>query len=135
MGIGAIARDHDGGVLAMMSETMEYIHNPLTAKALAAKRVLKFSHLLGIRKIILEGNAKQITQALRSHDGGRCSYGLIIEDMQQIFQSFQEHTVNFVRREANGEAHRLAKLPLALGKNKIWMDAFPFSLNNDVTVD
>jgi hypothetical protein len=82
----------------------------------------------------LEGDAKQIVQALRSSDGGRCSYGLIIEDMQQLLQRFQEYAVHFVRREANGEAHKLAKLALSIGENRVWMDDFPFSLDSDVTV-
>jgi ribonuclease HI len=134
IGIGAIVRDHDGGVIAMMSETMEYIHDQVTAEALAARRAVELGHLVGIRKIILEGDANQIVQALRSIDGGRCSYGLIIEDMQQLLWRFQEYTVHFVRREANGEAHKLAKLALSLGENRVWTDVFPFSLDNDVTV-
>ena len=37
-------------------------------------------------------------------------------------------------REVNNEAHKLAKLALSLGRNKIWRDAFPITVNNDVTV-
>jgi hypothetical protein len=42
--------------------------------------------------------------------------------------------VNFVHREANGEAHKLAKLALSLGENKVWREDFPFSLHNNVTI-
>jgi hypothetical protein len=52
--------------------------------------------------------------------------------MQQLFQRFLEYKVNFVHREANGEAHKLAKLALSLGENKVWREAF--SLHNNVTV-
>jgi ribonuclease HI len=135
IGIGVIVRNHKGRATAMISETVEYIHNPVTAEALAARRAVEFGQSLGIRKIILEGDAKQIVQALRSSDGGRCSYGLIIEDMQQLVRRFQEYAVHFVRQEANGEAHKLAKLALLIGENKVWMDDFPLSLDSDVTVD
>jgi ribonuclease HI len=133
IGIGVIVRNCEGGVLAMMSESMDYIQDPTTAEALAARRAVEFSLSLGIRKIILEGDANQIVQALRCTDGGRCSYGLIIEDMQQLFRRFVEHSVQFVRREANKEAHKLAKLALSLGENKVWREDFPFSVNNDVS--
>jgi hypothetical protein len=116
----------------MMSESMDYIQDPATAEALAARRAVELSHSLGISKIILEGDANQIFQALRSSNGGRCSYGLIIEDVQQLFRRFSEHSVHFVRREANTDAHKLAKLALSLGENKVWRDAFPFSVSNDV---
>jgi hypothetical protein len=43
--------------------------------------------------------------------------------------------MHFVRREANGEAHKLAKLALSLGENRVWTDVLPFSLDNDVTVE
>jgi ribonuclease HI len=132
IGLGAIARDHEDGVLAMMSESMDYIQDPATVEALAARRAVEFSHSLGISKINLEGDALQIVQALQSSDGGWCSYGLIIEDVQQLFRRFAEYSVHFVRREANIDAHKLAKLALSMGENKVWRDGFPFSVSNDV---
>jgi hypothetical protein len=42
IGIGVIVRNHEGRATAMMSETMEYIHDPVTAEALAARRAVEF---------------------------------------------------------------------------------------------
>ena len=57
---GVIVRDHDGGAMAMLSETMDFIQDPTTAKALAARRAAELSLSLGIRKLILEGDSLQI---------------------------------------------------------------------------
>jgi ribonuclease HI len=120
IGFGVIVRNHDGDALAMISETMDLITDPVTAEALAARRAVEVSQTLGLRKIIMEGDALQIVQALRSTGGGRYSYGLIIEDMHQLLQRFSEFSVQHVRREANRAAHKLAKLALSLGEDKIW---------------
>jgi hypothetical protein len=118
----------------MISETMGSSPDPVTAEALAARRAVEVSHMLGLRKIILEGEALQIVQALRLTDGGRCSYGLLIEDMQQLLWRFSEFLVQFIRRETNDAAHKLARLALSMGENKIWRDNFPFQVRNDVSV-
>jgi hypothetical protein len=60
IGIGVILRDHEGGVLSMMCETMEHIQDIVTTEVLAARRVVELSQALGIHKLILEGDALQI---------------------------------------------------------------------------
>jgi hypothetical protein len=37
--------------------------------------------------------------------------------------------VNHVRREANVEAHKLAKLSFSVGENKVWLEDFPISVS------
>jgi ribonuclease HI len=133
IGLGVIVRNHEGDALAMISETMGSSTDPVTAEALAARRAVEVSHMLGLRKIILEGDALQIVQALQSTDGGKYSYGLLIEDMQQLLRRFSEFSVQFVRREANGAAHKLARLALSMGENKFWRDNFPFQVHTDVS--
>jgi hypothetical protein len=56
IGMGAIVRDSDGKVIAMMCDTLDLIQDPVLAETLAARCVVELSLLLGIRKIILEGD-------------------------------------------------------------------------------
>jgi hypothetical protein len=128
IGIGAIVRDHNGEVLAMLCETMAFINDPVTAEALAARRGAELCQSLGILKLVLEGDALQIVQALRSTGDRWCPYGLIIEDTRRMLRNFQECSVNHVRREANVEAHKLAKLSFSVGENKVWLEDFPISV-------
>jgi hypothetical protein len=65
IGMGAIVRDFDGKALAMMCDSLDLIHNPLLAEALAARRAVELCLLMGIRKAILEGDSLQVVQALQ----------------------------------------------------------------------
>ena len=80
IGMGAIVRNSDGGVIAMMCDTLDFIQDPTTAEALAARQAVELSLTLGIRKIILKGDSLQVVHALQSFAGGRSLYGLIVED-------------------------------------------------------
>jgi exonuclease III len=64
IGMGAIVRDSEGKVLAMMCDTMILVQDPILAEALAARRAIELCLLLGIRKIILEGDSLQVVHAL-----------------------------------------------------------------------
>jgi exonuclease III/ribonuclease HI len=127
IGMGAIVRDSEGLIVAMMCDTMDCIQDPATAEALAARRAIELGLSLGIRRIVLEGDSLQVVHALQMSNGGGFSYGPIIEDAQQLSRRFLEYTVRYVQREANGEAHRLAKLALSREGYMVWRENFPLS--------
>jgi hypothetical protein len=135
MGIGLIVRDHAGGVVIMACESKKFVHNPAVAEALAARRGVELCAEWGIRKLLLEGDALQIVQALISDTGGWAPYDVITMDAKQKLQNFQEFDVMHVPREANCAAHCLAKLALTLGENRTWRDNFPACMHNVVTAD
>jgi hypothetical protein len=110
IGMGAIVRDSDGTVLAMMCDTMLFVQDPVLAEALAARRAIELCLLLGIRKIILEGDALQVVHALQVSNRGPSVIGPIVEDARYLCRRFLDFEVRYVHIGANGEAHRLAKL-------------------------
>jgi hypothetical protein len=57
MGIGVAVRDHKGMLLASLCATKEQITDPGTAEAIAAWHAAKLAQRLGLRRIVLEGNA------------------------------------------------------------------------------
>ena len=59
MGMGMAARDHTGELVASFCATLEFITDPSSAEALVARKVaqVQVSHRLGLRRIILEGDA------------------------------------------------------------------------------
>jgi hypothetical protein len=69
MGIGLIVRDHAGGVVAMACETKDHIQDLAIVEAIAARRDVELSAELGIRRLLLEGDALKIVQALNSSGG------------------------------------------------------------------
>lgn len=66
MSINIIARDQEGGILATMSASKPHIMDQVVAKALAVLVVDGFRRDLGFQKVVLEGDALQIVQALKT---------------------------------------------------------------------
>jgi hypothetical protein len=110
----------------MMCDTMILVQDPILAEALAARRAIKLCLLLGIRKIILEGDSLQVVHALQVSNKGPSVIGPIVEDARYLCRRFLDFEVRHVLRGANGEAHRLAKLALSRDGYTIWRDNFPF---------
>ncbi|GLT53434.1 hypothetical protein SLA2020_267040 [Shorea laevis] len=65
MGIGVIARDPTGEVVAMMFAPRSHIIVPEIAEAVVALKAVTFCRELGLSKVVLEGDALQIVQALK----------------------------------------------------------------------
>jgi hypothetical protein len=124
IGIGVIVRDHEARVIAMLSETKDFIKDPATAEALAARRAVELSLNLGIQRLILEGDSLSIVQAIQEARSGHM-YELIIKDINFMLRGIRDYKVAFVPREANGEAHKLSKLAFSIGENRIWREDFP----------
>jgi ribonuclease HI len=80
IGMGAIVRNSDGKVMAMVCDTMILIQDPVLAEALAAKRAVELCLSLGIRKIILEGDSLRVVHALQASNRGPSAIGPIVED-------------------------------------------------------
>jgi hypothetical protein len=51
---------------------------------------------------------------MKKEEKNWCRYGQVIDDARIMLNSIQTWKVNYVRREANGIAHRLAKEALFL---------------------
>jgi len=60
MGVGIIARDHNGHVRASMCTITPYVLNSTVAEALAAWQGVEFCHDFEIQFIMLEGDTKEI---------------------------------------------------------------------------
>jgi hypothetical protein len=66
MGVGIIARDSNGRVVAAMCSFLPYIKDPSVAEAIGAKRAVEFGKERGFSSIELEGDALEIVLALSS---------------------------------------------------------------------
>jgi hypothetical protein len=64
MGMGIVARNHAGSVLATYCDTRPHIRDPTSVEALAMWQTVEFCVKMGWGKIILEGDALEIIQHL-----------------------------------------------------------------------
>jgi ribonuclease HI len=82
---------------------------PAIAEATAALRAAILCHDLGLNKVILEGDALQIVQALNREGPHWSSYGHLTEEARGMLSSLHSWKVVHVRRQYNEVAHVLAK--------------------------
>jgi ribonuclease HI len=90
----------------------------LTTKALAAIFTLRFSIEVGLDRVCLEGDAKNVVDALNSIDANWSKISHIVEDAKILLQKFTSWEVTFVNCEANFGAHNLAKLAAQMGMKR-----------------
>jgi ribonuclease HI len=132
MGVGVIARDSTGQVLASMCTTMPFITDPTVAEAVAAWRAVQFCIEHDFQDIFLEGDALEIVQALHQDTPNRSRYGQLIEDTRDCLNSRHSWVVSHIRRGANEAAHRLAQAALHQSLDQSWLGCYPPFIHNIV---
>jgi ribonuclease HI len=110
MGVGLLARDHLGRVVAAMCFSQKYQLDPSTAEAFGVQLAAEFARFQGFTSISLEGDAQEVVRAMHRDDEGRYPFGSLIFDAKEILKSFISWDIGYVPRGINGAAHRLAKL-------------------------
>jgi ribonuclease HI len=125
MGVGVIARDHNGQAIAMFCSTKGGVQDPTMAEAVAVWEAVELAHRLGLRSLVLEGDALEIVQMLKKD--GECGtiYGQLVNAAKESLRRWQGWEIQHVSRSANNAAHHLAKLALEQNGNREWTDGFP----------
>lgn len=80
MGVGVVVRDEGGAVLAIKCTTVSSIGDPTIAEAVAAWKAVELCCELGAQRVILEGDALEVVQALRHEDPSWSRYSQLITD-------------------------------------------------------
>jgi hypothetical protein len=101
MGIGVVARDEDGKVIAAIVKVFPYVGDPLTAEAMGAWQSVLLGSEVGCSHMLLEGDSLTVISALQQNVSCWSSVGQLIKDTRQGLRQFQAFRVNHVKREAN----------------------------------
>lgn len=88
VGIGVVIREEKGQVIAAMSKTRMSLLEPTTGEAYAAYHAACLCKDVGVQNILLEGDAKQIVEAINSHTRTWSHFGHLISDTRRILPSF-----------------------------------------------
>jgi hypothetical protein len=110
IGMGVIARDHSGQVIAMLSGPKEFIDESSLVEALVAREAVYLCISLRLQNCILDGNALEVVNAINQEGLCRGTYGQIT-------------TLSF--SWIKGAAHQLVKMGLQLLVEKCWFMEFP----------
>ena len=109
-GIGVVIREEKWQVLTAMSKTRLGLLEPTTGEAYAAYHAASLCRDLGLQHISLEGDAKQIVEAVNSPTNTWSRFGHLIDDTWRILLSFSRCYCSFIHHEVNEAIHRLARV-------------------------
>jgi ribonuclease HI len=132
MGVGVVARNDEGAVLAGLSAPVPYVVDPTTVEVMAAWRAVKLGIEMGYQQIILERDSMLTICALNQATPCMSGYGQMIEDIQVILLSFSSFVVRHVGWKANFAAQTLAKNELSLVSDLMWVEECPPSIQHIV---
>jgi hypothetical protein len=134
VGVGIIARDSCGKVLASVCSIQRYIADPSTAEAWGARQGADFGRVMGYSNVILEGDALEVVLALQN-DEGASSFGNLVIETKGLLSCFGSGLFQHVGREGNKAAHCLAKYAVVNHLNHMWVESYPSYLSGTVNVD
>lgn len=124
-GTGIIVTDCLGRVLACQSSSSTSTIDPLLAECEALLRALQLCEELGLVKVCLEGDAKNVIDLVLQVEECNTWYGSLIEDIKLLLFRQPQWSLQFAYRECNLLAPLLAKLGLSLNKERVWVEEFP----------
>jgi hypothetical protein len=104
MGVGVILTDHVGDVIASFCTYKPTVMEPTTAEALVAWYATEICRKLGVKESILEGDAKEVVQALQRVGIWRGSYCMLVKEARINLQQQLEWQANHVFKEPNDTA-------------------------------
>ena len=105
--MAAVARDEAGNFLGASALVMEGITDPEMAEAMACREGMALASDLVLQKFKLASDCLNVVRNLQGTAMG--AYGHIIRKIKARAEDFTEVRFTHEGREANGDAHRLAK--------------------------
>ncbi|XP_059436785.1 uncharacterized protein LOC132169849 [Corylus avellana] len=112
VGFGIVIRDHLGQMWASKCQTCHGFLDPPAAEAVASFMVAQLCTEMGIRQVQLEGDAKNLIDAITSNDADESGWGQLTKDIRFTLRSIPVWEMRYTRREGNRVAHILARLAM-----------------------
>ncbi|XP_042954569.1 uncharacterized protein LOC122290978 [Carya illinoinensis] len=134
-GYGIIIRDEQGNIMVCVCASHKPVVKPVMAEGLALRRAMEVCADLGLGRVVFEGDAQIIVQAVNSDEVISADYGVLVYDARSMLRTWPQWQVVFVHKEANYAAHQLAKLALDYENEKIWMEDGPVQVMSTVQLE
>ncbi|XP_059439185.1 uncharacterized protein LOC132171798 [Corylus avellana] len=88
MGMGVVIRDHEGCVRAVKCSLKQGSFDPAAAETMAAIHALKFCMAQGMLNIHMEGDAKNVVDALNSREENWSRTGHLVDEARNLLNGF-----------------------------------------------
>ena len=127
--IGVIIRDCQGSPTAASSKVLSSPFSVEITEALALQEGVLLASEMGLSKVIFEGDALSIIQAVNEGNVGG-DFGHIIQNIRDLSLSFTWCLFQHLNRNGNRVAHDLAKEARWSGVSQVWKGVVPSVVEN-----
>ncbi|XP_074289360.1 uncharacterized protein LOC141614514 [Silene latifolia] len=135
VGLGVVARDANGRVLWTGSKRVRAGWDVAIAEAQAAIFGLEVAQARNETSIILESDALNLVNAIRTKLLTRTPLGLGVDDICYLLSSFPSYVVSHVKRGGNTVAHAVARLCETVGSAFVLSADFPQAISALAEID
>ena len=92
---------------------------------MAATWALSFASDVGVKRAVLEGDSMAVILGLREDGVVLVPYELLLEDVRNLSQHFDELRYSHTMRKGNYLAHSLARYAVGIPDFLVWMEDVP----------
>jgi ribonuclease HI len=135
MGVGVVARDHNGNVVGALCCMRPFISDPTTAEAVGAWQAVMFGKQFRVDNVIFKGDSLDVVNAMKRGNSCWAKYGMMVNAAKEGLQTIPTWDFHHTRREGNGATHRLAKQAFVFGEMRVWLGVSPFCIHDVLIVD
>ena len=134
-GIGIIIRNERDELMGAMSKKLEFPLGALEVEARAFEEGLQLVGDLGLRQVVLEGDAKVVTDALKGCCSPPISIKMITDGIMGQKYNALVWEVSCVRRNFNMATHLLARNAQFVSESIVWVEDIPPCIELQVSKD
>lgn len=135
IGLGVVMRNCDGEVKLLATKRIGARWDATLAEAMAARFAVEVSLRLGYDKVIFEGDALSVVNAVKNNVEGVAPLFRVFDDIRSLARNFICFSFLHVKRAGNVVAHLLARWDCPCNSEIVWLDAFPESISTLVDID
>lgn len=84
--------------MATIRKKQDLVPDPLVAETYAALQAAIFGSELGLRRIILEGDASKVVKAVQSTVEDLNCFGMLVSDIRLQLQNFEHWSIRHIHR-------------------------------------
>ena len=120
--MGVVIRNHDGLVIASLSEVVPLPSTIIEVETLVAHWIVEFALELGFDNIVLKGDSEVLIKLLNNCNRSLAPFGHIMNDIIFLASHFTCFSVTHVQRQCNKVAHSLARRAISSSPSSVWME-------------
>jgi ribonuclease HI len=123
--VGVVCRNDQGIFVGASAVVFAGVTDPMTLESYACREGLDLANDLNIQRLAISSDCQAVVNDINSSSlSGK--NGMILRDIVQNRSKFLVSVFGYERREANGEAHRLARMATTLDIGRhVWLNDPP----------